>query len=410
MAQFWILATLLLVLALVIVLLPLVRARTNDKLVSKDANVAIARQRLSELQADQEQGLLSQEKFAAAEADIQAQLLSDVADDVVESASTNTQSRLPALLILIALPVMAIGLYSTLGSQQWLTPDLVDIDSDLAQLESIEDMVGNLESKLENNQQDLEGWLMLGRSYTYLNKLDAALHAFEKAYALSPDNADVLLSYAAALGRSEEGWLTGKPAQLLELAYQKHPEHPQVLFLIGHLRYQQKNIDAAMTLWQKLLTTLPADSEDAQQVHDAIKLAQAEASAVQSKSAEASSAAPVTDAQQIHLRVSLASEFQAKVNAEDAVFIYARAVQGSRMPLAVVKKQVKDLPLNVTLTDSMAMTPAMRLSQFPQVSLEARVSMSGDPIPQSGDLVVSYSPAEVGSEQVYDLLIDQVLP
>lgn len=306
----------------------------------------------------------------------------------------------PALIVtLILVPVLAIPTYLGLGR-----PDLINAPAstpEARQMPDIEVAIRKLSERLQQNPEDLDGWVMLGRSLLTIERPDQAVRAFEYAQRLAPDDLEIKAMSAEALAAAAGGRMEGRPAAIIEEILAKDPNHKSGLWLAGFAAAEGGDQAKAVATWRKLQGLLPAGSEAAEQVGRLI--AEAEGTPAPAKAAAAPAPAP---GKQIRVRVALAEPLKAAAVADDALFIFARAPEGPPMPLAVVRKRVRDLPLEVTLDDSMAMMAGRKLSAFDRVILGARVSKSGQPIPQPGDLQGLTSPIEIKDGAVYDVVVD----
>jgi len=267
----------------------------------------------------------------------------------------------------------------------------------LAQAEArISGMVDRLAERLKSRPDDAEGWQMLGRSYATLGKHGQAIGAYETALRLRPNEPTLLaeLAFSAAITNRRVGGADS--AQLLQRALKLDPRNPKALALAGTLSLERKDYQGAVQYWEQLARNEPPDSPLGKQIQASIAQARQLAgsqSALMPAAADdalasitaapaARTAAPGT----VNGTVTLAPALQGRVGPEDTVFVFARAVTGSRMPLAVLRKQVKDLPLRFTLDDSLAMSPAAKLSSSANVVVGARISKSGKAGAQEGDL------------------------
>lgn len=274
-------------------------------------------------------------------------------------------------------------------------------------IQQIAAMVGTLAERMKSRPDDAEGWTMLARSYAVLGRYAEALPAYRHATELQPNNAGLLADYADALAAANEGRTTPDSLALIERALAIDPHHPKALALAGTIAFERGNYAAAAAQWQKIADTLPPDSAFHQQVQANIDEAlrrgnlSARDSSTRSNAANAASAnAPDNTARPLAAgvsgTVSLAPALAARAAPTDTVFVFARAAAGSRMPLAVFRATVADLPLNFKLDDSMAMT-ATRLSDAKQVIVGARVSKSGNALTQPGDLSGESAPIAPGA-------------
>jgi len=221
---------------------------------------------------------------------------------------------------------------------------------------------------------------------------------------------DLLADYADARAATSGGELSGKPLELVKRALALDPNHLKSLALAGTEAFNRKDFKTAVEYWERMRSVLPADSPFGQSVASSI------AEARQLGGIGGAAAPPAPPAQvaaasggQVTGVVTLAPEVAAKANPDDTVFIFARAVEGPRMPLAIVKRQVKDLPVEFSLDDSQAMTPAMKLSNFPEIVVGARISKTAAAAPQSGDLEGLSGTVKVGATDVA-VVIDKILP
>ena len=403
---FWITAAALTALALAFVMTALLKTSKPASQVNQRAtNIAIYKERLAELEAEN----LNPEQRELAKLELDQTLLHDV--ETPETQITTPRGRWAGIAIGMILPVLAIGGYLKSSDYLLATSEKPAPTDKAAQSKippNLEEMVQKLVKRLEENPEDTKGWYMLGRSYTVLNRYPEAIVAYTKALALAGnENPQLFVDFAETLGMSANGDLAGRPVELLKTALSLNPELPKALWLAGLASAQSKDYAMAVEYWQRLLAQIPEnETEDRQslleQINEAKRLMKP--TALNATATPSTATLPkATGAAQLQVEVSLAAEVLAKVNPTDTVFIYARAKQGTPMPLAVVKKQVKDLPLKITLDDSMAMTPSMKLSNFSEVMVMARVSSSGNALPQAGDYVGQVETAKLGETVVVNI-------
>lgn len=265
--------------------------------------------------------------------------------------------------------------------------------------DQINAMVESLVAKLKAEPQNPEGWAMLARMYSALRRFDAALPAYRQAIAQHPDEAQLYADYADALAVTQGRKLEGEPLRLIEEALRLDPNNFKALSLSGTIAYDKQDFKSAVSLWERALQHAPADNPDlTRQIQSALDDARQRAglpmSSPQPKGAVASTAASVSGT------VNLSKALAGKVSPDDTVFIFAKAAQGPKMPLAIVRKQVKDLPYRFELNDSMAMASQLKLSGFSEVIVGARVSRSGDAMPQPGDWSAQTAPVKVGTQDI----------
>jgi len=417
MSLFWPLVLLMLVIGLGSVLIPLWHHRRRDGVDDhagveiEDASLAIYQQRLKELEIDQATGALSPEQAESAGHELERELLREQGDELADQAPTTPATR-PGLawtlLVVLLMPALALGLYYQLGK-----PELAnDANSGMphgTDSQSMERMLGQLQDYLAEHPDDLKGWLLLGRSDMSLKRYDDAARALAQAYRLKSDDPDILLRYADALAMDQGGSLLGRPAELVHQAVALSPEDHTALWLAGMVALERQDYAGALQRWQHLLPML-TDADERQEVQQMIAKAQARAGAATADTSRAEGKIPAAPAAAIEVRVDLAGDLAGSARPDDTLFVYARTISGPPMPLAIVRKRVRDLPLTVTLTDGMAMTPALRLSRFRRVRISARISRSGQAMPQSGDLYGEATDIPVTGGRTVHIRIDRRLP
>jgi cytochrome c-type biogenesis protein CcmH len=270
-------------------------------------------------------------------------------------------------------------------------------DAERAQaLQQIASMVDQLAERLKTRPDDAEGWQMLARSYAAIGKHPQAVDAFRKAAQLRPDDPALLADFAFAVAMTNGRNFAGEPTQLVERALKIDPKNPKALALAGTVAFDRKDYPGAVQYWERLALVETGDGQFAEQIRASIaqarQLAGMPAAATPvaggapAAPAAAAPAAVTSPSAKVSGTVSLSQLFNGRVAPDDTVFVFARAAEGNRMPLAIVRKQVKDLPLQFTLDDSMAMSPAAKLSSASSVIVGARISKSGNAMPQGGDL------------------------
>jgi cytochrome c-type biogenesis protein CcmH len=258
-------------------------------------------------------------------------------------------------------------------------------------------MVAKLAAHVEKNPDDAQGWMLLARSYYIMGRYPEAVRAYEHATTLAPGDADLLADYADALAVAQGRTLQGKPLELVQRALEIDPDHWKALALAGTAAFERKDYGRAIAYWEQLRRVVPGDSEIGRSVDASIAEARELAGG---KPAAAATPKTAAASPKVAGKVSLAPALAASAAPTDTVFIFARATSGPPMPLAVLRRQVKDLPFEFTLDDSMAMAPNRRLSAFAEVVVGARVSRSGNATPQSGDLQGLSRPVKVGTTGV----------
>jgi cytochrome c-type biogenesis protein CcmH len=376
---FWVIGAALAAAALVLVLRPLLFKKKQPEVSRGAANVSIYRDQLRELDGDRASGVLAQADYERARSELEARLLEDV---VEEPAPRRRSARALTVALALAVPLCAAAVYIAVGNPG-------AIDSPAVQLQT---MVERLAAHLGKNPDDSAGWKLLGQAYASLERFPEAADAYAKAAVRAPRDAQLLADFAEALAIARGRRLEGEPEQLLARALELEPQNLKALALAGTAAFARKEYAAAAAHWEKMLALVPAESEDARSI---------QASVDEAKS--------LMDKRELKGTVSLSAKLKAKASPEDTVFIFARAAEGPPMPLAVLRKQVRELPVAFSLDDSMAMAPGMKLSSFPRVVVAARVSKSGNAAPQPGDLQGSSAPVANDAEGVR-VVIDSILP
>lgn len=265
----------------------------------------------------------------------------------------------------------------------------------------IQGMVGKLEEKLKADPNNAEGWGMLGRSYAAMERFPEAVEAYRKGLKIRPDDAEILADFADAQAMVQGRKLEGEAAEAVAKAVKIDPNNFKALSLAGTIAFEKQDYKQAVALWTRAVERAPTDNPPlAQQLREALAEARQRAGMPPDTANNAAAAAAATAGAHVSGTVSLAAALKDKVSPEDTVFIFARAAAGPKMPLAIVRKQVKDLPFTFTLNDSQAMSPQMKLSGFQDVVIGARISRSGQAMPQDGDLAGQTEGVKVGAENV----------
>lgn len=405
---FLVAAAVLALVALAWLLRPLLRRVSAVSSASRQAlNSAIYRDQLAELERDRADGSLAESDFEQARVELQRRLLEDAA--VADAPSVAPRSaKHTALTVALVLPLAAALMYTWLGNPAAMRSVEAQHQVTAGQMD---EMVAKLDARLQKNPNDPQGWAMLGRTYKALGRFDEAEKAFMRAGDLMNSDAVLLAEYADLLAVRANGNLEGRPLQLVKQALKIDPDNFMALALAGTAAYNRKDFPEASRYWNQLLTLLPPESEDAKSLSATLAEigGKPATQAAGQPAAKTATGKPGPSNMAISGNVTLAPALAAKVQPGDSLFIYARPVTGPRMPLALLRKQAGDLPLNFTLDDSMAISPDMKLSGASEVKLEARVTKSGQAIRQPGDLIGESGPVKIGAKGI-KLIIDQVSP
>lgn len=370
------------------------------------------KQQLLQLRELHTAGALPRDQYDTARAPLEQRLLELV---MSQPAPARSSRRLVAGVAALVVLVAAAGYWWT-GSPGQLAGGADntranphtsgDVAPHATDAEQMAAMVDALAERLKDDPKNAEGWAMLARSYTVIGRQADALKAYERAVALRRDDADLLADYADALALKNQRQLAGEPMKWVERALKADPRNLKALALAGTHAYERKDYKGAVRYWQQLTDYGTPDNELVQQI--APGLAQAREQAGLPAAAMKSPATALSTS--VSGTVTLAPALARQASPDDTVFIYARDAQGSRLPLAILRKQVRDLPLRFTLDDSLAMSPAAKLSGARQVIVEARVSKSGEARAQPGDLSGQTVPVSPGATSLTLEIRDTVKP
>jgi cytochrome c-type biogenesis protein CcmH len=450
MTGFFIVAAILLLAGVGALLWPLLRGSPASPKRQAAAVVALFRDKLRELDTERASGALDAVQYDQSRRELERGLLDAVAG--AEPAPAGPQrARWSAALIGLFVLIAPVVLYSMLGTPQALLPGMeTDAASAGAQASGagaaagkggarpltsaqVQKMIDGLVENLKRSPGDAEGWAMLARAYAYERQYSDAVRAYTKAVAIKPRDARLLADLADALAMTNGQRLDGEPLKLIERALEIDPKDIKALALAGTAAFDHQQYPKAVAYWERALAAAPNDPEFAQTLRSSLdearQLAGGKAAAGGGGStadlianaasgggaSAASAAAPVAAGAgkaaaggSVRGKVVLAANLAAKAAPGDTVFVFARAAQGPRVPLALVRRQVKDLPFEFSLDDSMAMMPDFTLSRYSPVIVGARISKTGDAIAAAGDLQGFSKPVGLGA--MVNVTIDQVVP
>lgn len=447
MIAFWSISALLVAGALLFLLPPLLRRPDTSPRNPRDAiNISIYRDQLAELENDLRNGTTTAEQCERSRRELQYRLLEDMptaAAAAPQAAPKHARSgharrrdtcrqraapqvapeharsgRIAAIVVGLGIPLASVLLYFQLGNPQGLTAVKAAPTQTARRTaaDQMETRMASLVAYLEQNPKDLKAWAKLARSYGAMGRYTDAGSVYAKLVALIPNSAQLWAEYAEALAWANGKKLQGKPLELVNSALQLDPDNRRALALAGRAELDSGNHAGAIAHWEHLLRLLPADSEGARRVAASLarahKLAGTNTSVAATRTISSESGTTRTasvSGQLISGVVSLDKSLAPGVSPNDTVFLYAHAPDAWGMPLAAARLQVKDLPAEFSLDDSKAMTSARKLSDFPAVSVVARISMTGNALPRSGDLQGAIPLVTLGTGGV-KIVIDTVLP
>jgi cytochrome c-type biogenesis protein CcmH len=418
MTLFVALALALLALALWPLLSVLWRSRAGSVPTSpQQTNLALLREQRVQLDAELAEGKLTAEEHGQARDELARRVIEESAP--LDQGVRSTHRTATATTLLLAVPALAVGLYVWLGdwdavrfeaeqAQQAASVSDADIDTMVRQ------MTQQLESSPPGQTADAPAWEMLARAHASRQRFADADKAYQRALALTPDNANLLADRADLLSLLQGQSADGEPMRLVNRALEIDPGHPKALALAGSAAYGRKDFVAAQAFWQRARERAAPGSPFAQGLESSLEAARA-GIAAQPGGAASLAAAPadppraVSGHPGVRGQITIAPELQAKLTPGDTLFVFARPVQGPRMPLAVMRVAATTGPLPFALDDSQAMAPELRISMHEQVVVEARISRTGQAMPQSGDLQGTSGPVASNSPQLL-IRIDSVVP
>lgn len=389
---FWIVTIGLLLLALLILVLPILRAQPVDKSDNRQQqNIDIAKDKKVALDLQLSQGELKQEEYDNALHDLQTALAIDLEN--VESKGSGQQGSWAVWILVAVVPLLSFGMYFQIGEYRVIVnPSIAQapgthstqVQNQKSNL-SMDDVLELLKKRLLDNPDDAQGWYVFGTTLMAQQKYDEAVTAFQSTLDLVGEQPGVLFSMADALATLNGGLMRGEPEQLVKRGLAVEPMDPTGLWLNGLAAEQRQEYKIAHVSWTQLLPLIQNDPASSAEVGRLIK-------ALEQRDPQLAAMAPTPSeapvGRMLSVSVNLSEQFRQEVAPDDLVFVYAKAMSGPPMPLAVKRLKVRDLPAEVTLSDSDAMIPSMKLSSFEQIVLGARISKSGNPVAQPGDLFV----------------------
>ncbi|MFP5494876.1 MAG: c-type cytochrome biogenesis protein CcmI [Gammaproteobacteria bacterium] len=393
MIDFWLAAGLLLLIALSFLLIPVLRGRRAQREEDRTAlNVALYQERVAELQTQQTEGVLDAAQLDSGRAEAARELLADT-----EGVEKPRESRLGKPLPLLAaflVPVLGVALYLHYGAS-----DKVELTREFSQPPvSMEDMTRRLERAAAAQPDSPEGLYFLGRAYMAQDRSADAAKIFERTVALAGRQPELLGQWAQAQYFADNKQWSPKVQALTDEALKLDPKEVTSLGLLGIAAFEGQRYQEAIDYWNRLLAQLPPDDNSRAALQGGIDRA------AEKLKESGGSVAPVKAEKQLQVRVDLAADVKAKALPTDSVFIFARAVKGPPAPLAAKRVTVADLPITVELGDSDAMMPQLKLSNFPEVQLVARISRAG--VPTAGEWIGRSQPLASSTTALQQLTID----
>ena len=415
---FWLIASSMTLLILGLLLWPLLK-RTVAVTGEQEKTLSIFRQQFAELGQDRANGVLTDELYEQARRELERRVLE-------ETGTTETSPKMPrrqmhgrpvALALAIIVPTASGLLYWQLGNPLAMTePSAASktaqrgVGDEASFSEGMESLIERLKQKMEQNPNDGTGWALLARSYMGMGRHAEAALAYENATKLIPDDAQLLADYADAMGVLHGRRLEGRPEALIQQALKIDPLNVKALMLAGTVAFNRKNFARAAKDWELARANLPADvdPEMTQQLVAAIEEAKSHlgggqetvASLTEPAAAPAQPARRTGQPRAIRGTVTMAPSLAGKGSPTDTLFVFAREMNGPPMPVSIVRASRKDLPFTFQLDDSTSPMPSRKLSSAGPVVVVARLSKSGQAMPQSGDLEGTSQPIQSGGEGI----------
>lgn len=413
---FWAAAAVCVIIALAFVLPPLLRKKVGtSKALRRDINIAVYRDQMKELEADRANGLLLDAQYQTSKIELEGRLAEDaLAQDAQTEAPRQTGGRVLGFSLAGLLPVAAFGLYFVMGNPAALTAVAEaqanpGMGADAQGGHDIMQLIKQVEEKTQADPNNGEAWAILAKTYAAVEHWPEALTAYEKALALLPETPSIMTGYAEALAIKNNRVLQGKPIQLVLQALEKDPDDIKGLELAAIAAFQDKGYAKASYYFKRLLKLVPPESPYAQDIEaaqkEASRLAMGGMTGMDNLSdQDTSSPQAAAPGATIQGHLDIAPALKAKVGKDDVLFLFARSPNGGP-PVAAIRANAVKFPMEFELSDAMAMNPEIKLSNFKEVTLMARLAKTGDIKGAAGDLEGTLGKVKVGSKGL-KLVID----
>ncbi|WP_297722481.1 c-type cytochrome biogenesis protein CcmI [Limnohabitans sp. Rim8] len=396
----------------VVLMWGLLRSRLTPEHKHEQANTKVYRPQLLDLEKEHAEGVISALSFEQTRAELLGRMLEDTAQTENATGSKSPRALVSAMVLAVLLPVAAMSTYVWLGQPQGLDPQMTAAEA--SQQPDLQAMADSLAQKLQTDSSDPQRWVMLGRTYRALNQYDKALPAYQKALDLRGDD-DIALERAEVLALRRGGDFSGEPWAVIRQVLAKNARHFNGLALAGSASYAQGDYKKAIQYWQLARSELNENDEELKGLDIALNTAREKAgepamAPKQPAPSQASVASTVSaSGAALSGRVSIDPTVKAQIAPTDVVFVYATPTDGQKMPLAILRKTVDNLPFDFVLDDSMAMNSASKLSSQTKVMLKVRISKSGEAMTRSGDWMGVLENVAVGSRNL-KLVVNQQAP
>jgi len=438
LVTFSIICAIFVIVAILFVGIPLWRGKPIGGAVKADrreAILAVLRQQAADLERDREAGRIDKDEYEESRLELEHRVLEETRAAQSEAAGEKSSlGKIMAVVCAVLIPAVAVTGYLALGRYTAMDPEFLKMvqqersgEGGHSQAE-MEQMINQLQARLKENPEDLNTWYMLARTCASVNRFDDAYNALKELNKRMPENADIVADMADMLSAANGKVITPDAEKLLHEALKLDPDQWKALALLAIHSWDKERYADAAKYWEHLLTVVPPDFPDREQIQSNINEARRLSGAADSKAAvsgkadgaaaskfPAANKAPeavtgkeaiptVQEAPNAFIKgtVTLAEGFRDRVKPTDVIFVYARPVEGSKMPVAFLKTTVAELPYTFDLRDNMMMATGKRhLSEEKTVIIGARLSPSGNFMSQPGDIEGELTtPVAVGSEGV----------
>ncbi len=432
--MFWVILICMLFVAIAILVYPLLKVNKKRSLAYKESNLKINDEKIKELDLDLKEGRIDHGFYKAAREELDKELLIDIPAESQQTAAlhySKTAKRNPtlALVVSVFIPMVALLLYLDLGmhaasDETFVANQAAPVQEQL----SVEEMAAKLEAHIEANGGSVQEWAMLARSHKHLGKYTLAAKAFSVALEQDPTNAQLMLESAEVMALANDRIFTPEAIQRIEKAYQLEPDNANVLWFAGVSAYQTGRYETAIDRLLQLLPIANGEEEVMQSIISIVAKSREQliaagkempeleamlgvkAIALETTATEETPAGSAVTGTSLTISVDVSDDVRNKFSGSDTIFVYAKAKQGPKMPLAVKRLTLAALPATVVLDDSMAMMEGMNLSAFDNLEVSARVTKSGSAISQSGDFIGRTDVADKTSEIGLNVVIDTLVP
>ncbi len=423
----FVLAAILIVLAtLALLVWPLLFTRNTFSYARQAQNIHYAKERLAELEEQLKNASISATDYEALKLEIETTLAHDIdlanTDNDDNAVLPRRPNKAAITALCLFLPLGAASIYTAVGTPEALDENRVIATQAASNSEQqpspqeINQMVVNLENRLKEAPNDLQGWALLSRTYLALGEYSKASLGLRKVLELGGESADIYASLADATALAAGGNMSGEPTRHADKALSLNPNNRQALWLRGLAAVQATDKVTARKHWGLLLTILEDQPEQQNELREIMSEAlgqdaipAAAVTATNSTDQKLDSDSQASSGNGVNVTISIAPEIQAALNPQDPVFVFARAVNGPPPPLAVRRLRVADLPISLALSDNDAMVPQFKMSLFKEITVSARISKSGQPVAQPGDYQSETVSAEPGQSEVLILNISTLI-